>query len=363
MLLHRYAMLTFEVPLPAVEPWGFVTREGVEVSINSFQGSDLPQPSQGDGPSIAVPYSLPHRAPTQILLHAQISTTYDVVNPFQIQLPSEPREAAERGLQEMAGILGILGESSWAISSPRPYLMLSAETGADEEVIHATKRIILPPPTMAPAFHGSGLRQPLNVAGLLSDRPDGVLLLGAAMRAGGGVAKLHELFRVMENGFGRAGGGLVLPLTEFLQSYPAWNLGYTSNEIRFWVDDLRNPATHADLRRSTRVAYDTDVEKYLYRIEQAAYDVLFNKALWGRSSTGRISRWVFQAARQADGHTILSNGGLLRSNIQNDHFGTFPLAEAIHLQIGDLPANWLAADWHFSEADWELFEDQKNPSA
>jgi hypothetical protein len=41
--------------------------------------------------------------------------------------------------------------------------------------------------------------------------------------------------------------------------------------------DLRDPATYADLSRASRVLLDPDVEGDLPRIEQAAYDVLFNK--------------------------------------------------------------------------------------
>lgn len=355
MQLHRYALLNFAVPFPEVATWGYTTREGVEVVINNVQGSKPARQEREEGPTIVSPVSLPHSAPTQILLQANIKTPFEAVQPAQIRLPDPPREAAERALSEMAGVLGILAESQWTLTSPRPYMMVSAETSSERRTLRATERVILPPPKIAPPFHGQGLRQAISVAELLSDRPDGVLLLGAATRAGHGVPKLHELFRVLENGFGCAGERLIHPLTTFLQSYPSWDMGYSTGEIAQWVRELRNPATHADLARSRRIAYDSDVERHLFRIEQAAYDVLFNKKSWTRPDTDREMRWAFSAAQRPDGHCVIGATAVLRSISTYDHYETFPLTEAIRLNTDQLPDGWLAADWYFSDEQWARF--------
>jgi hypothetical protein len=354
-------MMTFQIPLPEVATWGYTTSEGVEVFINNFESSRPPQ--QGAQPSLEflMPVALPTAEPTRILLHAETSTAYEVVHPAQIRLPDAPREAAERALSEMGGVLGLLSEAPWTLSSPRPYLMVSAESDEERETLRATKRIVLPPWRPAPAMHGQGLRQPLNVSQLLSDRPDGVLLLGAATGAGRGVAKLHELFRVFENGFGTAGGTLLGPLTTFLQSYPDWDLEYSRDEVRHWSFELRHPATHADLKWSTRIAYDSDVERYLYRIEQAAYDVLFNKENWNRSDCRRLMRWAFSAAQRLDGETIVTDSARLRTSASMDHFGSFPLAEGILLHTDHLDENWLMGDWYFSEKELASFTGSDEP--
>ncbi|MBF4161795.1 hypothetical protein [Nocardioides acrostichi] len=351
MRLHRYAMLTFEVPVPRVETWGYTTSEGVDVAINNVQGADATRRPDDAGMTFVTPRKAPTSEPTQILLHAEIETRFDVVDSLQIRLPNEPREAAERALSEMASIIGVLGETQWTLTSPRPYLIVSAESEEEAAVVRATKRIILPGWKPAPPFHGQGLGRAIDLAHVLSDRLDGVTLLGAALRAGHGIPKLHELFRVLENGFGCAGGSLVGPLTSFLQSYPGWNLGYSRSEVRDWVVELRHPSTHADLTKSQRIAYDSDVERHLYRIEQAAYDVFFNKRSWNSSSTGRLMRWTFDAAVRADGSWIVGPAPIFRTSLVNDHFGTFPLTEAWQLNTDHLSEDWLAADWYFSEAD------------
>lgn len=352
MLLHRYAMMTFPVAIPSVARWGYVTAEGVGVYVNAVQGANEPPAQTSPGIKIALPQALPVASPTQVLLHAEAPTDFEVVEPYQMRVAEEPRQSAERALSEMAAILGILAETQWTLASPRPYLMVSAETDEERALVRQTKRLILPRHKVSPPYRGQRLSQSLDVARILADRIDGVLLLGAAQRAGHGIGKLHELFRVLENGFGCAGGQLVGPLTSFLATYP-WDLGYSRSEVRDWVYELRHPATHADLARSTRIAHDSDVERHLFRIEQAAYDVLFNKSTWNRSDAGRTMRRAFDAAQTADGGAVVADSPILRADQTFDHFGTFPLSERIRLQTENLDDDWLVGDWYFSEEDWK----------
>lgn len=339
--------------------WGYETRDGVKVAIQSVHnvGDEVP----AEGLTFIAPRSVPETEPTSMLLVANITTTVTVVKPSQVRLPDAPRVAAERALSEMAAMIGIQSETPWQILSPQPYLALSSESDAERELLQSSKRIILPGVPSAPPMHGEGIGKvgyPIHL--LLKDRRDGVILLGSAVRVGGGIAKLHELFRVFENGFGRAGAGLIEPLTEFLQSYPKWDLGYTRSEVDSWVNRLRNPATHADLKKSTRVAYDVDVERHLFRIEQAAYDVLFNKAQWNTRDTGREMRWSFSVA-QVGSREFLTDPktGRMRLSTAFDHFGAFPLAEGMSVGSLTVPQGTesLLGDWHFSEEDWQLFQD------
>jgi hypothetical protein len=194
------------------------------------------------------------------------------------------------------------------------------------------------------------------VANLLSDRPDGVLLLGSAVRAAAGISKLHELFRLFENAFGCGGIRLTEPLTAFLQGATRTSGRYTKSEIKMWINELRHPATHADLQKSKRVAYDPEIEPYLYRIEQAAYDVLFNKADWGAPGYARKNRWSFSAIVNQDGSFVVSPGATFRTSTPLDHFQAFPLAEVARLSLSTPNDDWLMGDWYFSEEDWQSFK-------
>lgn len=357
MRLHRFALILFDRHLSAVHRWGYVTREGVNVQIDSFKESSEPVDSPNEiGYTFLGPAMFSEGRSTEILLHADATTGFEIVHPLQIKIDDEARAATERALSEMAGILGVLSEHPWSLVSPRPYIWLSGENAEEETLLSSTRRVVLPSQDPEHPLLGAGLGRPIPLAQLLEDRPDGVLLLGAAVRAGSGIAKIHELFRVLENGFSRAGRSLIDPLTEFLQSYPEWDLGYTREEVRFWVEELRHPATHADLSHSKRILYDSDVDRHLFRIEQAAYDVLFNKLRWNRADTKRQLRWAFTAASLPDGGSLVSPGAFMRTSSPLDHFGAFPLRETYRLNIEDSGSRvGLWADWYFSEEDWKLF--------
>ena len=179
----------------------------------------------------------------------------------------------------------------------------------------------------------------------------GVDEAGAALGAGHGVAKLHELIRVFESGFAVSGQQLVKLLTEFLRSYPTWGLGYTKGEVKSWIVELRDPATHADLRKAKKILLDTDVEFALHRIEQAAYDVLFNKATWQTRNASRSQRWSFAAMTDRDGTSIVAEGAALRVHDEWDHQHAFRLNEKYRVNADSLPSSWFPVDWFLPSAD------------
>jgi hypothetical protein len=69
------------------------------------------------------------------------------------------------------------------------------------------------------------------------------------------------------------------------------NQGFSTAETQRWLD-LRDRSSHADRRPA--FATESDTRPVVNRMEQAAYDVLFNKASWHDPST--IRRNVFQAS-------------------------------------------------------------------
>lgn len=356
MRLHRWALMRFEDRLPHVKPWRTTTSSGVQVSIAGVQNADQGQPEPGI--SFVPPQVRPVAQVTEVMLHATGPTDYEFVDALQVRLASGPRERLETAISEFAAAIAILGETPWTLYSPKPYLALEAETQEEKALLQGARRIVLPPPKVGKPFMGQGLGQPQDLAALLPDRPDGIMLLSAAVAARGGVATLHELFRVLENAFARGGDSLVKPLANFLSTYPSWDLGYEENEVRMWVRDLRHPGTHADLRRSRRIAYDADVNRHIPRIMQATYDVLFNKAKWQTIEQSRAMRWAFSCALRRDG-TVLTDGtsSTFRTAGPYDHFGTWSLADGVEVTPA-FPDDtvYLLGAWHFSEDDWALFE-------
>jgi len=348
--------MRFEDRLPHVKPWRTTTGSGVQVSIAGVQNADLGKPEPGI--SFVSPQVRPVAQVTEVMLHATGSTDYEFVDALQVRLARGPREGLETAISEFAAVIAILSETPWTLYSPKPYLALEAETQEEKDALQAARRIVLPPSKVGIPFMGQGLGQPQDLAALLPDRPDGLMLLSAAVAARGGVATLHELFRVLENAFARGGDSLVKPLANFLTTYPSWDLGYEEDEVRMWVRDLRHPGTHADLRRSRRIAYDADVNRHIPRIMQATYDVLFNKTKWQTIEQSRTMRWAFSSALRKDG-MVLTDGtsSTFRTVGPYDHFGTWSLADGVEVTPA-FPDDtvYLLGVWHFCEEDWALFE-------
>ncbi|MGB3686588.1 MAG: hypothetical protein WA991_12265 [Ornithinimicrobium sp.] len=347
--------MKFEESIQGATAWAHAS-DGVQIQIVAQR--NLGEPVK-EGLAFRAPPLLPVGKPTELMLLASTSADYEIVEPIQIRAAEADRRRAERGLERFAASLGIMAETQWAIASPKPYLALEAETEQERHLIRKTKRIILPRPAGPTFYLGNGLSEPIDLITMLSDRLDGVMLLGSAIRAHRGIAALHELFRVLENGFARSGLSLVKPLSRFLGSYPddKWNMGYTVQEIEMWVNDLRNPGTHADLRKSQHVAYDSDIDQHLPRIRQAAYDVLFNKAKWQTIDQDRLQRYSLTAVIAGDGRGVVdAKKAVGRVAPPLDHFGTYPLFENAGWEVtAPEGADVLFAQWYFSEEDWAAF--------
>src|SRR6185437_13397987 len=103
-------------------------------------------------------------------------------------------------------------------------------------------------------------------------------------------------------------------------------LGYSRGEVQKW-SELRGAATHAD--RRDVVLTEADLRRPVLRMEQAAYDVVLNKATWRDGSPRRRNRWrpttgTMNAAgdvwiEQGSGHGEAIEATLL------DAFGVYPM--------------------------------------
>lgn len=352
MRLHRLAMVELRPTPRYLRHWTWRNAQpGVDVTIRGFVGpedlGDRPDPQHG----LSVSWHRPAQdAPGQVLLNASTDVDLALDGPA-LAVVGEMTAGAEAALTEAADLLAIASQARHEVYSPRPYVFLEPTTGQERDLLAGVERIALPPLRPGAARLAPGPHLNINFRALLADRPVGVALLSSALSAGRGVAKLHDLMRVFENAFACAGVKLLVdPLTEFLKSYP-WDVGYTRDEVRGWIKELRNPATHADLTQARTVLLDPDIEPYLPRVEQAAYDVLFNKRDWHKPDSARLDRWHFKSMIRRDGSAIVSEGGELPIFDQWDHLKAFRLKEAYHITASSLPAGWRGADWYSADPE------------
>ncbi len=121
----------------------------------------------------------------------------------------------------------------------------------------------------------------------LLDRLDGVYILAESLCQEHSTGKYHEFVRLFELAFKKTFTNLTDELFEFLQGS---NKGYTKNEISDWIN-LRHPSTHADFKITQNIIFESDIARFIPRMEQAAYDVLLNKECWLNPKHDRREFW------------------------------------------------------------------------
>jgi cation transport regulator ChaB len=136
------------------------------------------------------------------------------------------------------------------------------------------------------------------------------------------VARYREFVRFLEHAFARPLNQLEKKLSQFLM---AGDLGYTRAEVQDWIA-FRHGAIHGDRQELKDLVMERDVRRFLPRMEQAAYDALFNKAVWHNASQTR--REVLRHAAATTGATDIRLTQGFDCTIQSqilDPFGAYPL--------------------------------------
>jgi hypothetical protein len=241
--------------------------------------------------------------------------------PDGLRVPLTPRRRAEEAIESTANAVSVAVGRARGIASPYPYVGLMPDSVAEREWLDSTRGFIPLP------FHQIahvGTPRDLELVGRLgNDRPDGIALLAEALAHTHSTGRFHDLIRVFERAFTLGVPRLPQPMARFLRGA---RLGYSRREIEHWMLNLRNPITHAN-RPTFRT--EADVRLVTYRMEQAAYDVVLNKAIWADPSTRRRNRWKpATGTRSASGQDVFieqgSTGVSLNAQIL-DGFGTYPL--------------------------------------
>lgn len=250
-----------------------------------------------------------------------------------VVVPEEQRRQTEAAIETAANIIAVTERCKRSISSPMPFMALVPEDLESRSWLDGANGFISNLRTVP----GVRLRIEVDEAILdsLKDRLDGVALLAEALSHGHAMGKFHEFLRLFERAFKLSSSKLVEPLAQFLTGA---SQGYTLKEVTRWVVELRHPATHADWRLNFFT--ESDVRPVIRRMEQAAYDVLFNKAKWRSLSVKRRNIWSPPAGTVADSADLFVVQGSepsLEFQLLDD-FGSYPLDLSAGIDV--LPEGW-----------------------
>ncbi|HET7145197.1 MAG TPA: hypothetical protein VFI68_14355 [Anaerolineales bacterium] len=229
------------------------------------------------------------------------------------------RNDSEGAIENAVNLISVANHCSRVIASPHPYIALIPEDDTEINWLAATNGIFL-------ESHGTTIaRHKIILDGTvlqnLKDRSDGVALLSEALSHQHATGKYHEFIRLFERAFRLSYRQLEKKLSQFLTQA---DLGYTRDEVKSWLN-VRDLATHADT--DAGFILESHVRPFIYRMEQAAYDILMNKAVWRSTSQERRNSW-----RQATATTSPNNDLLITKGEDADFsfqtldgFGSYPL--------------------------------------
>ncbi len=255
-----------------------------------------------------------------------------------IVVPEGPRTLAEQAIEAAANLISVAEGRKRAIASPTPCVALVPED-ADTWAWLKQARGFVTRRTAIPRF---GFRVPAEIAQeALSDRLDGVALLAEALGHDHPTGQFHEFLRLFERAFRHSSSALVEPLTEFLEG--AARQGFHRGEVESWLVRLRHPATHADVR--PEFVLEGDIRPVIHRVEQAAYDVLLNKAKWRSPSAARRNAWTPVAGTSSPTKDLFVLRGTTPPPLESqmlDDFGSYPLD--LSAGLSSLPEGWWSED-------------------
>lgn len=264
----------------------------------------------------------------------KLTKKLEITNENLIKIPNEEREKLERAIETAINLFAVSTCSSRSISSPSPYIALQPENDEEREMLEGLNGFVLNPTVIPGAPFQTEFSDEFLI--MVKDRLDGVSLLAEALSHSHPTGKFHELLRLFERAFAHSSRKLIQPLTDFL--LPT-NQGFTRNEVKNWVFNLRHPATHADIREEFLL--ESGIRPVVQRMKQAAYDILFNKLEWRNPTSERREIWQPVSGTISDKMDVFITKGESQSlEFQIlDGFSSYPYD--LSGSIGNfLPKNW-----------------------
>lgn len=273
----------------------------------------------------------------RILVAASMDLKYHpkMTTAKQIVVSEKYRKRLEAVIETIANLISVSEQAERHISSPTPYIALVPDDEASKSFLDDANGFLSPTsmPIDMVAKHRIELTNKLDQ---LVDRLDGVALLAESLTHTHPTGKFHEFIRLFERAFRLSGKQLTEPLSRFLVT--SKNFGYTSDEVSRWIE-LRDPATHADQRNV--FILESDVSPVVWRMEQAAYDILFNKAEWRSPTTERRELFEPLAGTNSATGGFFGTQGMAGVAIESrlyDEFRAYPLD--LTAGLNRLPDGW-----------------------
>ena len=264
-----------------------------------------------------------------------LSSYPDVDDKNSVIVPIEARKITEATIEAFANLVSIGEMCSRSISSPTPWVAFIPED-ADASAWLEGKNGIAYSTSTESRFRFSTESEILQE--LLKDRLEGVALLSEALSHTHPTGQFHEYIRLFELAFATASAQLVAPLAHFLIGN---RQSYTKPETKYWLTELRHQATHADLHLQSRFILASEIRPILTRVQQAAFDVLFNKTDWHSSTTTRRNLWRPMAfVGTPDSRTLVIRQGSTPTQVSQliDGFGSYPID--LSARLSPVPQNW-----------------------
>jgi hypothetical protein len=253
-------------------------------------------------------------------------------------VPELPRTQCEHAIELFANSLAVCSRTNRTISSLDPCVAFSEIPELIQKQLDASKGFLHKPRATARVPFEINFADP-SIHGALTDRYVGVAIMAESLSATNTVAKYRELLLLFENAFARPSTDLRKKLFSFLDGA---SLGYTREEVGRWIN-MRHGSFHADMLKSKTLVFESDVAPFIARMEQAAYDVLFNKEKWHDSNVNRREVMIPLSGTTNNTHDLrMTKGQDFRVQVQlYDTFGVYPMNLA---QLTSPPPNW----WHRS---------------
>lgn len=268
------------------------------------------------------------------LLKAEMNIALNDIGPNKfVIIPDDERRELEFALETVVNAFAVFGHCKRTLSSASPSIALVPDYEVERRGLESSKGILAHRQSVTSVHDPFAMDSEMLAS--LGDRLPAAALLAEAHSHNLSAGKFHEYVRVFESAFALPFTQLTKKLLQFLR--PVY--GYTGDEIGSWVA-MRDPLTHADGKKSGHIFLDADVRKVIRRMEQAAYDVLFNKAIWHDRSKTRRDVWKPVAATTSPaGDLVVKQYSTPVITAQLfDEFGVFPMDLSCVME--DPPGDW-----------------------
>ncbi|MDE2589582.1 MAG: hypothetical protein KGL95_07950 [Patescibacteria group bacterium] len=301
MKLVRFVLFTFS---PPQTKWKYTEFNTSSVQIRTFATTRN---------KIESPETLVVQAETTLNSKPELTDKNTII------IPEVPRKEMEQVIEYLANIISVSEMCQRTISSPAPCIAFRPENKEELDWLNGTKGI--PHTLQSNQEFRFSLQNEFQQNSFLSDRLDGVTMMAEALSCSHLTGKLHEFMRLFERAFTLSSKPLIKPLSDFLMHS---KVKITIQDVAKWIVELRHPATHAD--RKDQFVSESDIRPYIYLIEQAAYDVLFNKLNWRDTSATRrdVYRPIAGVGNDKSGFIQQNSMGLTFQTQMLDPFGSYP---------------------------------------